>query len=46
MECKEKNKDNLCEECKKEDKSVVQNFIMYGFKVCNSCNLVKSIFPL
>ena len=37
---------NICEECKKEDKSVKQNFIMYSFKVCNSCNLAKTIFPL
>ena len=38
--------DNYCEECKKEDESVKQNFIMYSFKVCNSCNLAKTIFPL
>ena len=37
---------NKCEECKKEDESVKQNFIMYSFKVCNSCNLAKTIFPL
>ena len=37
---------NICEECKKEDESVKQNFIMYSFKVCNSCNLAKTIFPL
>ena len=37
---------NVCEECKKEDESVKQNFIMYSFKVCNSCNLAKTIFPL
>ena len=37
---------NICEECKKEDESVKQNFIKYSFKVCNSCNLAKTIFPL
>ena len=37
---------NICEECKKKDESVKQNFIMYSFKVCNSCNLAKTIFPL
>ena len=37
---------NICEECKKEDESVKQNFIMYSFKICNSCNLAKTIFPL
>ena len=37
---------NICEECKKEDGSVKQNFIMYSIEVCNSCNLAKTIFPL
>ena len=41
-----KNVDSICEECKKEDESVKQNFIMYSFKVCNSCYLAKTIFPL
>ena len=46
-----KNKDledfnNLCEECKKEDKSVTQNLILIGFKVCNSCRISKTIFPI
>ena len=38
--------DNICEECKKEDESVKQNFIMHSYKICNSCNLAKTIFPL
>ncbi len=38
--------DNICEECKKEDESVSQNLIMYSYKICNSCNLSKKIFPL
>jgi len=38
--------DNLCEECKKEEESVKQNLIMYGFKLCKSCNLAKTIFPI
>tara|TARA_B100000963_G_C22519510_1_gene622341 strand:- start:380 stop:544 length:165 start_codon:yes stop_codon:yes gene_type:complete len=38
--------DNICEECKKEDESVRQNLIMHSFKICNSCNLSKRIFPL
>ena len=37
---------NICEECKKKDESVKQNLIMYSYKVCNSCNLAKTIFPL
>ena len=38
--------DIICEECKKEDESVKQNLIMYSYKICNSCNLSKKIFPL
>jgi hypothetical protein len=37
---------NFCEECKKEDKSVSQNFILTGFKICNSCRTSKTIFPI
>ena len=37
---------NICEECKKEDTSVKQNLIMHSFKICNSCNLSKTIFPI
>jgi len=38
--------DNICEECKKEDGSVSQNLIMYGYKICESCRLSKTIFPV
>lgn len=38
--------DILCEECKKENESVRTNFIINGFKVCDSCKLSKTIFPL
>ena len=41
-----KDLDNICEECKKEDESVKQNLIMHSYKICNSCNLSKRIFPL
>ena len=37
---------NFCEECKKEDKSVSQNLILTGFKICNSCRISKTIFPI
>ena len=40
------NQENICEECKTEDKSVMQNLIMYGFKICKSCNISKLIFPV
>ena len=38
--------DSVCEECKKEDKSVKQNLIMHSYKICDSCNLAKTIFPI
>ncbi len=41
-----KDRDNLCEECKKEDESVSQNLILTGFKICKSCRVLKTIFPI
>ena len=38
--------DNICEECRKEDESVSQNLIMHGYKMCESCRLSKTIFPV
>ena len=37
---------NICEECKEEDVSVTQNLILTGFKLCKSCRVSKTIFPL
>jgi len=37
---------NKCEECKKEDESVSQNLILIGFKLCKSCRISKTIFPI
>tara|TARA_Y100000389_G_C16985830_1_gene282497 strand:+ start:185 stop:349 length:165 start_codon:yes stop_codon:yes gene_type:complete len=37
---------NFCEECSKKDKSVSQNLILSGFKICNSCKTSKTIFPI
>ena len=41
-----KDLDNICEECKKEDESVLQNLILLGFKICKSCKLSKTIFSI
>jgi hypothetical protein len=38
--------DDTCEECKKENESVSQNLIMYGYKICESCRISKTIFPV
>ena len=37
---------NFCEECKKENERVSQNLILTGFKICESCRISKTIFPL
>ena len=37
---------NKCEECEKEDETVKSNLIMHGLKVCDSCKLSKTIFPI
>ena len=44
----ESNKElnNICEECNKENENVSQNLIMYGYKICESCRTSKSIFPV
>ena len=38
--------DNICDECKKEDESVSHNLILTGFKICKSCRISKTIFPI
>ena len=34
------------EECKKNDESVTHNLILTGFKICKSCRVSKTIFPI
>ena len=47
MTNQEKEKlDNICEECKNEDETVMQNMIINSFKICDSCKISKMIFPL
>ena len=38
--------DEVCEECKEEEESVTQNLIMHGYKICDSCKISKTIFPI
>ncbi len=38
--------DNICEECKEENESVKSNLITHGYKICDSCKLSKTIFPV
>tara|TARA_B100000614_G_C14288271_1_gene386648 strand:+ start:302 stop:463 length:162 start_codon:yes stop_codon:yes gene_type:complete len=37
---------NICDECKDEHESVSQNLILTGFKICKSCRVSKTIFPI
>ena len=39
-----KDLNDICDECKKTDKSVSQNLILTGFKICKSCRISKTIF--
>ena len=41
-----KELNNQCEECREIDESVSQNLILTGFKICKSCRISKTIFPL
>ena len=41
-----KELNNICDECKEEDESVTQNLILTGFKLCKSCRVSKTVFPL
>ena len=38
--------DGICEECKKKDESVLHNLLLTGFKICKSCRVSKTIFPV
>ena len=38
--------DDICDEGKKKDDSVTQNLILTGFKICKSCRVSKTIFPI
>ena len=41
-----KDLDNICDECRDEHESVSQNLILTGFKICKSCRVSKTIFPI
>ena len=41
-----KDLNEICDECKKKDESVSQNLIIYSYKICESCRLSKTIFPI
>ena len=41
-----KDLNNICDECRESDESVTQNLILTGFKICKSCRISKTIFPI
>jgi len=41
-----KELNEICDECKNKDESVIQNLILTGFKICKSCRISKTIFPI
>ena len=38
--------DDICEECKNVDKSVTENLMLTGYKLCKSCKISKTLFPI
>ena len=38
--------DDICDDCKKKNESVSHNLILIGIKICESCRLSKTIFPI
>ena len=46
LQNEDKDLNEICEECKKEDESVTQNLIVHGYKIFESCKLSKTIFPI
>jgi len=46
IECSEDDLNEICDECKEMDTSVTQNLILTGFKICKSCRISKTIFPV
>ena len=42
----ERELNDICEECGEKHESVIHNSILTGFKVCKSCRISKTIFPL
>ena len=35
-----------CEKCGAKHDSVHANFLLYGFKICQSCKLSETLFPV
>ena len=42
----EEELDDICDECKEKEKSVTENLILTGYKLCKSCKISKTLFPI
>ena len=42
----ERELNDICDECKKKDNSVTENLILTGYKLCKSCRISKTLFPI
>ena len=41
-----KDLDYICDECKEQHERVTRHLILTGFKICKSCRVSKTIFPI
>ena len=37
---------DICDECNEKCESVLHNLILTGFKICKSCRISKTLFPI
>ena len=45
LEAKEPMIEATCEECGVKDRTVHPHFLLYGFMVCQSCSISKTLLP-
>jgi hypothetical protein len=45
-EAKEPMMEATCEECGVKDTTVHPHFLLYGMKLCQSCSISKTLFPV
>jgi hypothetical protein len=45
-EAKEPMMEATCEECGVTDTTVHPHFLLYGFMLCQSCSISKTLFPV
>ena len=43
---KQDDLNDICENCSNKHETVTQNLILTGYKVCESCRLSKTMYPI